>query len=150
MNNINKILVTGGLGYIGSHTAIELLQQGCDVLLLDNLCNSQAGVVDRIRHLGGPAEWIDADLRDTEQVQEVLIRHRVDCVLHFAALKSVPESLSEALRYYDNNVGGLISLLQAMRRAQARRLVLSSSAAVYGQARTMPVTEAAPLQPQTP
>ncbi len=150
MNNINKILVTGGLGYIGSHTAIELLQQGCDVLLLDNLCNSQAGVVDRIRHLGGPAEWIDADLRDTEQVQEVLIRHRVDCVLHFAALKSVPESLSEALRYYDNNVGGLISLLQAMRRAQVERLVLSSSAAVYGQARTMPETEAAPLQPQTP
>lgn len=146
-----KIMVTGGAGYIGSHTCVELMQAGHEVLVLDNLCNSHAAVLQRIaRIVGRRPEFVRADVRDTGALREVLARHRVDGVIHFAGLKAVGESVEKPIEYYDNNVQGALSLCRSMSEAGVGTLVFSSSATVYGSASPMPLREDAPLGPTNP
>jgi UDP-glucose 4-epimerase len=146
-----KVLVTGGAGYIGSHTCVELMLAGHDVVLLDNLRNSHAAVLERIaRIVGRPAEFANADVRDTEALRGVFANYRFDAVIHFAGLKAVGESFEKPIEYYDNNVQGALSLCRAMTEAGVGTLVFSSSATVYGNATSMPVREDAPLGPTNP
>ena len=148
---MSSILITGGAGYIGSHTAVELLQAGHEVVIVDNLCNSSAEVIQRIQTLGGRApHFVQVDVRDGAALDQVFARHAVTGVVHFAGLKAVGESVTQPLRYMDNNVGGTLSLLQAMDRAGVRRIVFSSSATVYGEPGALPITERSPLQPTNP
>jgi nucleoside-diphosphate-sugar epimerase len=146
-----RMLVTGGAGYIGSHCAVALLEAGCEVLIADNLCNSHAEVVDRIERLtGGRPAFERIDLREARAVNELFARHPIDTVIHFAGLKAVGESTAQPLRYYDNNVVGTLRLLEAMHAHGVRRIVFSSSAAMYGAPDAAPVGEQAPLRPHSP
>lgn len=146
-----KILITGGAGYIGSHTAVELLTAGHQVVIVDNLCNSSLAVLDRIRALGGnQLDFVNADVRDAAKLDALFAEHNIDGVIHFAGLKAVGESVAQPLRYFDNNVGSTLVLLQAMDRAGIRRLVFSSSATVYGDPDKVPITEDSPLQVTNP
>jgi UDP-glucose 4-epimerase len=146
-----KVLVTGGAGYIGSHTSVELMQVGHEVVVLDNLCNSHAAVLERIaRIVGKSPEFARADVRDVGALREVFARHRFDAVIHFAGLKAVGESVEKPIEYYDNNVQGALSLCRAMAEAEVGILVFSSSATVYGNASAMPIREDAPLGPTNP
>ena len=145
------ILVTGGAGFIGSHTCVALAQAGIPFMVLDNFCNSRRSVLERVeRIIGAPVSFIEGDIRDTALLQRVFAEHAVEGVIHFAALKSVGESVREPLRYYDNNVAGTVTLLQAMQAADVRTLVFSSSATVYGAPTRMPIDESAPLAPNNP
>ena len=145
-----KILVTGGAGYIGSHTCVALLDAGHDVVVLDNLCNSSAVALERVEELTGRSlHFVRGDIRDPESLDRAL-HAGVDAVIHFAALKAVGESCEKPLVYFDNNIGGTIALLQAMDRAGVRRLVFSSSATVYGEPKNVPVTEDAALSATNP
>jgi UDP-glucose 4-epimerase len=126
------ILVTGGTGFIGSHACVALAQAGHELLILDNLCNSRADVVDRLQRICGRRPlFVEGDVRDSAVLDEVFDRHRVTAVMHFAGLKAVGESVARPLEYYDNNVHGTLQLLAAMRRAEVRTFVFSSSATVY-------------------
>jgi UDP-glucose 4-epimerase len=126
------ILVTGGTGFIGSHACLALAQAGHELLILDNLCNSRADVVDRLQRICGRRPlFVEGDVRDSAVLDEVFDRHRVTAVMHFAGLKAVGESVARPLEYYDNNVHGTLQLLAAMRRAEVRTFVFSSSATVY-------------------
>jgi UDP-glucose 4-epimerase len=137
-----KILITGGAGYIGSHTAVELLNAGYEVVIVDNLCNSSIKVVDHIETLGGHGfSFIQADVRDGLALDRIFSEHNICSVIHFAGHKSVSESVAQPLQYFDNNVGSTLTLLKAMERANVRRIVFSSSATVYGAPETVPVTE---------
>lgn len=137
-----KVLVTGGAGYIGSHTTLALLQAGVEVLVLDNLCNASAESLRRVAQLAGRAPvFVEGDIRDRALLDKLLEQHTVQAVLHFAGLKAVGESVSQPLRYYDNNVGGTVTLCQAMAAAGVFTLVFSSSATVYGDPVTVPITE---------
>lgn len=128
-----KILVTGGTGYIGSHTAVELLQAGYEVEILDNLYNSKIEVLDRIEELTGvKPKFYNVDLRDAEALAGVFAGGEFDAVIHFAGLKAVGESCEQPLRYYENNVGGTVNLLECMQEYGVKRMVFSSSATVYG------------------
>lgn len=145
-----KILVCGGTGYIGSHTSVVLAQSGHEVRILDNLSNSSPVVVERIGSIvGRPVEFIEGDIRDRQSLADALAGG-IDVVIHFAALKSVADSCAHPLEYFDNNISGTISLLQAMTAAGVRCLVFSSSATVYGNAKRVPVTEESPLQVVNP
>lgn len=146
------ILVTGGAGYIGSHTTLALLQAGHDVVVLDNLCNSSAEALRRVADIAGRAPvFVQGDVRDAGFLDRLFAQHPVQSVLHFAGLKAVGESVREPLRYYDNNVAGSIVLLQAMARASLFTLVFSSSATVYGADAPVPYCEATPTGvPSTP
>ena len=145
-----KVLVTGGAGYIGSHTCVSLLAAGHDVIVIDNLCNSSEIALQRVQELAGkPLHFLHGDIRDTEVLARAFA-HDIDAVIHFAALKAVGESCAKPLDYFDNNIGGTISLLQAMRRASVNVLVFSSSATVYGEPDSVPVTEQAPLRVTNP
>ena len=129
-----KILITGGTGYIGSHTAVELIQAGYEVEILDNLYNSKREVLGRIAEITGvEPKFHEVDLRDFEAVRKVLEGREFQTVMHFAGLKAVGESVEQPLAYYDNNVGGTINLLRAMRIAGVGQMVFSSSATVYGE-----------------
>ena len=140
------ILVTGGAGFIGSHTCVALAQAGIPFVVLDNLCNSRRSVLERVERItGAPVTFIEGDIRDTALLQRVFAEHAVEGVIHFAALKSVGESVREPLRYYDNNVAGTVALLGAMRAANVRTLVFSSSATVYGDPASVPIREDFPL-----
>ena len=140
------ILVTGGAGFIGSHTCVALAQAGIPFMVLDNLCNSRRSVLERVERItGAPVPFIEGDIRDTALLQRVFAEHPVEGVIHFAALKSVGESVREPLRYYDNNVAGTVALLGAMRAANVRTLVFSSSATVYGDPASVPIREDFPL-----
>ena len=140
------ILVTGGAGFIGSHTCVALAQAGIPFMVLDNFCNSRRSVLERVeRIIGAPVSFIEGDIRDTALLQRVFAEHPVEGVIHFAALKSVGESVREPLRYYDNNVAGTVALLGAMRAANVRTLVFSSSATVYGDPASVPIREDFPL-----
>ena len=139
------ILITGGAGYIGSHTALELLNSGHDVTVVDNLCNSKEEALRRVRSLTGkPLAFHRADVLDAAALDRVFASRPVDAVIHFAALKAVGESVLKPLDYYSNNLTGAISLLYAMRRHGVKTLVFSSSATVYGAPASVPIHEDAP------
>ena len=140
------ILVTGGTGYIGSHTCVELLQAGHGVVILDNLYNSKASVIERIAALGGSKPvFYRGDMRDRALLDEIFARHAIDAVIHFAGLKAVPESVRKPLDYYGTNIGGTVTLLEAMRAANCRTIVFSSSATVYGSENSVPFREDMPV-----
>jgi len=148
---MSTILVTGGAGYIGSHTAVELLNAGHQVVIVDNLCNSSAKVLDRIEALAGKNfNFVQADVRDSAAIDRIFAEHRIDGVIHFAGLKAVGESVAQPLRYFDNNVGSTLALLHAMDRANVRRIVFSSSATVYGDPDQVPINEGSRLQVTNP
>lgn len=145
------ILLTGATGYIGSHTWLELLGAGYAVLGLDNYSNSSPVVLDRLQTLAGhPLPFVRADVRDPMALKNTFTRYPIRGVIHFAALKAVGESMQKPLQYYENNVTGLIHLTQAMAQAGCRHLVFSSSATVYGDPQTVPITEDARLAPTSP
>lgn len=148
---MSKILVTGGAGYIGSHTVVELLREGHDVYILDNLSNSTIEVIDRIKEITGKApHFTKLDLLDQSDLQNYFEDHApFDGVIHFAAAKAVGESVEKPLYYYENNIVGLINLLIMIKIYQIPHLVFSSSCTVYGQPQILPVTENSPLQPAT-
>ena len=146
-----KVLLTGGTGYIGSHTAVVLIQAGHQVFLYDNNCNSNSSVAKRISRITGqPAVFIRGDVRDTEKLTKTLKSNQIDAVIHFAGLKAVGESSSNPLEYYSANVHGAISLMQAMERSHIYRLVFSSSACVYGDPQYLPLDESHPTNPTNP
>jgi UDP-glucose 4-epimerase len=140
------VLVTGGAGYIGSHTTLALLQAGFDVVVLDNLCNASVESLRRVAQLAGRAPvFVQGDIRDRALLDQLLAQHSVQAVLHFAGLKAVGESVAQPLAYYSNNVGGTVNLCQAMAAAGVFTLVFSSSATVYGNLATVPITEDQPV-----
>ncbi|WP_407248354.1 UDP-glucose 4-epimerase GalE [Klebsiella pneumoniae] len=147
-----KVLVTGGSGYIGSHTCVQLLQQGHEVVILDNLCNSKRSVLPVIERLGGKeATFIEGDIRNEALMTEILHDHAIEAVIHFAGLKAVGESVAKPLEYYDNNVTGTLKLVSAMRAAGVKNFIFSSSATVYGDQPKIPYVESFPTgTPQKP
>ena len=146
-----NVLLTGGTGYIASHTALVLVEAGHRVVLLDNLFNSTVDVVDRLQSICGQGiPFIKADIRDRDAVESVLRDFDIQAVFHFAGLKAVGESVAKPLDYFDNNVGGTVSLLQAMRSAGVFTLVFSSSATVYGEPRYLPLDEQHPTAAVNP
>lgn len=144
---MKKILVTGGLGYIGSHTAVELIQKGLEVLIVDNLSNSHIEVLDKIETITTVRpEFIQSDLREKSAVVDIFQSHEISAVIHFAASKAVGESVEKPLLYYQNNVGALLNLVEVMNQNDVKNLVFSSSCTVYGQPEVLPVTEQTPFQ----
>ena len=140
-----KILVTGGAGYIGSHTCVELLNAGHEVIVLDNLCNSAAESLNRVKKLTQKSlTFVEGDIRDSQLLDQVFQQNLIEAVIHFAGLKAVGESQQIPLAYFDNNIAGSISLVQAMQRAQVFKLVFSSSATVYGEDNPSPLNEEMP------
>jgi len=147
----NVILVTGGAGYIGSHTCAALAAAGLPYLVLDNFSNSRTSVLERLGRITGEVPpCITGDVRDRALLDDIFARHPITAVVHFAGLKAVGESVREPLRYYDTNVAGSVTLLHAMRAAQVRTLVFSSSATVYGDPASVPIREDFPLQATNP
>ena len=143
-----RVLVTGGAGYIGSHTVLELLNTGYDVVVVDNLCNSSQESLRRVQELAGKTlSFFEVDILDKEALSDVFAAAPVDAVIHFAALKAVGESVAQPLRYYHNNVTGTVTLCEVMQEFGVRDLVFSSSATVYGDAQEMPLLESFPLLP---
>jgi UDP-glucose 4-epimerase len=141
----NKILVTGGAGYIGTHTCIALYEAGYDVVVYDNLSNSSREAINRVSTLiGQTIEFIESDIRDAEVLKQVFASHEFFGVIHFAGLKAVGESVSKPLLYYNNNVGGTITLLEVMSEYNVKNLVFSSSATVYGDPERLPINEESP------
>lgn len=146
-----SVLITGGLGYIGSHTSIELIETGYDVIIIDNLNNSSIDMIDRIEYLTGKkitAYFID--LLDSKSLHDVFQKHHIESVIHFAGYKSANESVTQPLKYYFNNVAGTINLCDIMRKYDVYNLIFSSSAAVYGAAEKLPLTEDAATNPLHP
>ena len=139
------VLVTGGAGYIGSHTCIELIQKGYDVIILDNFYNSKPEALNRIRKIsGGDFKFCECDIRDRAGLDKVFAENKIDAIIHFAGLKAVGESCRKPLEYYENNVGGTVTLCEAMRDAGVKRIVFSSSATVYGSNNPSPLREDMP------
>ena len=146
----HSILVTGGAGYIGSHTTLALLEAGFEVVVLDNLSNSSAESLRRVERICGKAPvFVQGDIRDAKLLDSLFACHDIAAVLHFAGLKAVGESVQKPLEYYENNVSGSIALCQAMARAGVFRLVFSSSATVYGEPSRMPINEDCPTEVPT-
>lgn len=146
-----NVLLTGGTGYIGSHATVALIEAGFNVVLLDNLSNSQRDVVDRLKKITlKKIRFIEADVRDKHLVSSALKEYKIDAVIHFAGLKAVSESVSDPLKYYDNNVVGTIKLLEAMREVGIKKLVFSSSATVYGEPQYLPYDEGHPTSAINP
>ena len=146
-----NVLLTGGTGYIGTHTAVVLLQSGHRVVLYDNLSNSSDAVLEKLAQITRQSmPFIKGDVRDTELLKGTLAAHRIDAVVHFAGLKAVGESVKKPIDYFANNVQGTISLLQAMQSAQVKTLVFSSSATVYGEPQYLPLDESHPTSATNP
>ncbi len=146
-----KILVTGGAGFIGSHTCVELLNSGYEVVIVDNLLNSKASVIDRVATITGKQPTlVQADVRDQAALRGVFAEHNVDAVIHFAGLKAVGESVQQPLQYYDNNIGSTLALCQVMAEFGVFQLVFSSSATVYGDPASVPISEDFPLKVTNP
>jgi len=146
-----RLLVTGGAGYIGSHACLELLRVGCEVVVVDNLSNGSEESLKRVQDLAGkPLEFHKVDLLDREALDAVFASVEVDAVIHFAGLKAVGESVEIPLRYYHNNVTGTLVLCEVLKKHNVKNLVFSSSATVYGDLRTVPITENFPLGPANP
>ena len=145
----DTVLVTGGAGYIGSHIVVELARVGHQPVIVDNFCNSTPSVIPRLARItGGAIPCVTADVRDKAALAKIFADHPIAAVVHCAGLKAVGEGEAHPLSYYDNNIGGTIALVAAMTAAGVRRMVFSSSAAVYGQPDSNPVSEDAPLRPQ--
>lgn len=150
-NNKNKILVTGGAGYIGSHTCIALHEADYDMVVYDNLSNSSREAINRVSTLiGQPIDFIEGDIRDADSLRQVFAAHQFFGVIHFAGLKAVGESVAKPLMYYDNNVNGTITLLKVMAEHEVSNLVFSSSATVYGDPEVLPITEESPRSSTNP
>ena len=140
-----KILVTGGLGYIGSHTCVQMIEAGMDPIIIDNLCNAKVEVLSRIEALTGKQPtFYRGDVRDEDFLDSVFTKHEIQAVIHFAGLKAVGESVVKPLEYYDNNVNGSLVLARSMRKAGVKSIVFSSSATVYGDPDIVPITEDSP------
>lgn len=140
-----KILVTGGAGYIGSHTCVELLDAGYDVVVVDNLYNASAKSIDRIKEITGKdLTFYEEDILDYDKMDEIFAKEQVDCVIHFAGLKAVGESVAKPLEYYKNNISGTLVLCEAMRKNGCKNIIFSSSATVYGDPAFIPITEECP------
>lgn len=148
---MSTILVTGGAGYIGSHTCVQLLDEGYEVVVVDNFVNSVPESIKRVEKLTGKKiTWYDCDLRDRKALDKIFTQHAIDWVIHFAGLKAVGKSVKQPLRYYDNNVYGTLVLLSVMQAHDCRKIVFSSSATVYGQPEQLPLTETCPLRVTNP
>ncbi len=146
-----KILVTGGAGYIGSHTCVELLDAGYEIVVLDNLSNSSEKSLEVVKELTGKDfHFYNADLLDYEATEKVFREHKIDAVIHFAGLKAVGESVRIPIRYYHNNITGTLNLIDIMEKYGVYNLVFSSSATVYGMPKTVPITEDFPLSTTNP
>jgi len=142
---MSTVLVTGGAGFIGSHTSVELLNAGYDIIILDNFVNSKPESLKRIKELTGKDfKFYQADIRDEEAMTKVFAENKIDAVIHFAGLKSVPQSVKEPLNYYDNNIAGTVCLCRVMDKAGCKKLVFSSSATVYGSKNPSPLRENMP------
>jgi UDP-glucose 4-epimerase len=146
-----RVLVTGGAGYIGSHTCVELLEAGHEVFVVDNLCNGHEAALERVRGITNcELQFMNADIRDTRALNEIFNIFKPEAVIHFAGLKAVGESAANPLMYYDVNVGGSVSLLTAMSKAGCNNIVFSSSATVYGKPQYLPYDEEHPTNPVNP
>jgi len=151
MNKIQKVLVTGGAGYIGSHRCLELLIGGYEVVVLDNLSNSKEESLARVEKLTGKTvKFIKADLRNKEETLAVLKQESADAVIHFAGLKAVGESVSIPVEYYQNNIAGTLNLCEAMQQFGQKNIVFSSSATVYGDPASLPIKEDFPTSATNP
>lgn len=149
--NIKTILVTGGLGFIGSHTVVQLLSAGFQVIILDNLINSKKTVIDKIHAITKKKPiFFKGDIRDSVRLERIFREHSIDSVIHFAGLKAAGESVEIPLAYYDVNVLGTLNLLNEMSNSGVKRIVFSSSATVYGNPETVPISEGAQLRPKSP
>ena len=145
------ILVTGGAGYIGTHTCVELLNAGFEVVVLDNFCNSKPEAINRVQKITGKTvALINGDVRDKACLSAIFKQHSISAVIHFAGLKAVGESVANPVKYYDNNVLGSVALIEVMTEFNVKNLVFSSSATVYGFSDTKPIAETAPLSPFNP
>lgn len=146
-----KVLVTGGAGYIGSHTCVELLNNGHDVIIVDNLSNSKPEVINRIKELTGKDfKFYKADILNKKEIDKIFKENNIEAVIHFAGLKAVGESVKIPLRYYYNNVTGTLVLCEVMQKHNVKKMVFSSSATVYGKPKTVPITENFPLSATNP
>lgn len=146
-----NILLTGGTGYIGSHTAVVLSKTQHNLVIVDNFSNSEKSVLYNLELiLGKKINFVEADIRDSTHISKILKAYKIDAVLHFAGLKSVGDSVSQPLEYYMNNMVGTISLLRAMKSCNVRKMVFSSSATVYGEPKYLPINESHPLNPNNP
>lgn len=140
-----KVLVTGGMGYIGSHTCVQIIDAGMEPIILDNLCNAKEKVLDRIKMISGVAPvFYHGDIRDEALLDSIFAEHDIKAVIHFAGLKAVGESVAKPLEYYDNNVNGSLVLARSMRKAGVKNIIFSSSATVYGDPASVPITESFP------
>ena len=147
----SKVLITGGAGYIGSHTCVELFAAGFDLMVIDNLCNSKVEVVKRVERIcGRPVEFFKLDVRNREGLRELFRTNEIAAVIHFAGLKAVGESVEKPLEYYDANVSGSLVLFEVMAEANVKTLVFSSSATVYGDPHAVPIVEHFPLSVTNP
>jgi len=145
------VLVTGGAGYIGSHTCVELLNAGFNIVVADNFCNSKVESLARVTKITGKeALWVDADIRDREAMEGIFKTHNIDSVIHFAGLKAVGESCEIPLHYYENNIGGTINLCQVMQNNNVHNILFSSSATVYGDPASVPIKEDFPTGATNP
>ncbi len=148
---MKNILVTGGLGYIGSHTVIALLEAGYHPIIIDNLSGSRPDILEKIKAISGQdVPFYPVDIRDESTLTDILKSEKIEAVIHFAALKAVGESTEQPARYFDNNISGSISLMNAMDNAGVQQVVFSSSATVYGMPETLPISETAPIQAINP
>lgn len=140
-----KVLVTGGAGYIGSHTCVELIENGYDVVIVDNFCNSSEKVINRLKVITGKdIVFYNVDIRDSEGLSKVFETEKPDLVIHFAGLKAVGESVSKPIEYYENNIAGTLNLAMVMRKYNCKNIIFSSSATVYGEPAFIPITEQCP------
>ena len=140
-----RILVTGGAGYIGSHTCVELINNGHEIIVVDNLANSSAKAIERVEHItNAKIPFYQDDLLDADEISKIFDEHQIDCVIHFAGLKAVGESVKKPLQYYTNNIQGTLNLLRVMSSHNVKNIVFSSSATVYGSPAEIPITESCP------
>lgn len=146
-----KILVTGGAGYIGSHTCVELVEAGYTPIVFDNLSNSSTVALDRVKTITGKTiEFVEGDIRDPQALKKVMTDHQIEAVIHFAGLKAVGESVAKPLMYYDNNVAGSVTLLEVMEACGVKKVIFSSSATVYGDPASVPILEDFPISATNP
>ncbi|QRV02131.1 UDP-glucose 4-epimerase GalE [Arcanobacterium phocisimile] len=147
---MTTVLVAGGAGYIGTHTTVALVEKGFDVVCVDNYSNSSPEALKRVEQIiGKPVRAYEGDLRDEELLDQIFTENNIDWVIHFAGMKAVGESVEKPLEYYDNNVGGALVLLRSMRRHGVKKIIFSSSATVYGDPQTLPITEETPAAQAT-